>query len=331
MVIGSIDLMENKVVQLRRGREKVLEYDDAVRLAEEFNRYNEVAVIDLDSAMEKGDNFELIEKLIKIADCRVGGGIRTVEKAKRLIELGANKIIVGSKVFDKGRVNHRFLQDLKKEIGPDRIVVALDTFEGKIVIRGWQERLDIGLFDILEEIEPYTNEFLFTIVEKEGMMQGIDMEMIIKIRNRTKKKMTVAGGVSSLDEIKKLAQMDIDVQLGMALYTNKISLVDAFIESLNWKSELLPTVVQDKTGVVLMLAYSNKESLKKTFETGRMWYFSRSRKELWLKGRTSKNFQEVIKLRADCDRDAILAIVNQNGVACHTGNFSCFNTRRYDV
>ncbi len=331
MVIGSIDLMNNKVVQLRQGREKVLEYDDAVKLAKEFNRYNEVAVIDLDAAMGKGENLNLIKDLLKVADCRVGGGIRSIEKAKELILAGANKIIIGSRAFEKGNINHKFLSALKKEIGQERIIIALDTFNNKIVVSGWQKKTDIELFDVIKEFESYTNEFLFTFVETEGMMQGINIEKAKAIREKTDKKITVAGGVSSLNEVKILAAMDIDVQLGMALYTKRISLVDAFIESLNWKSELIPTITQDISGLVLMLAYSNKESLRKTFETGKMWYFSRSRKELWLKGRTSKNFQDVIKLRADCDRDAILAIVNQNGVACHTGNFSCFNTRRYNV
>lgn len=328
MVISSIDLMDGKVVQLRHGRDKVLEFDNALSLAKEFNKYNEIAVIDLDSAMGRGDNLSLIKELLKVADCRVGGGIRSIEKAKELILSGANKIIIGSGVFKQGVIDHRFLSVLKKEIGQERIIIALDTFNNRIVVSGWQENTGIELFDVIKELESYTNEFLFTFVEREGTMKGIDIEKAKAIREKTDKKITVAGGVSSIDEIKILAEMDIDVQLGMALYTKRISLVDAFIESLNWKNELIPTITQDISGIVLMLAYSNKESLKKTFETDRMWYFSRSRKELWLKGKTSGNFQELIKLRADCDKDAILAIVKQKNVACHTGNLSCFNTRR---
>ncbi|MGB9720557.1 MAG: phosphoribosyl-AMP cyclohydrolase [bacterium] len=328
MVISSIDLVDGKAVQLKQGREKVLEFDDASSLAKEFNKYNEIAVIDLDSAMERGENMNLIKELLKVADCRVGGGIRTIEKAKELISCGANKIIIGSMAFEGKMVNHRFLSALKNEIGQERVIIALDTFNNRVVVRGWQENTDIELFDIIKEFEPYTNEFLFTFVEREGMMQGIDIEKAKAIREKTDKKITVAGGVSSLNEVKILARMDIDVQLGMALYTKRISLADAFIESLNWKGELIPTITQDISGIVLMLAYSNKESLRKTFETNKMWYFSRSRKQLWFKGKTSGNFQELIKLRADCDRDGILALVRQNGVACHTGNLSCFNIRR---
>lgn len=328
MVIGSIDLMDGKVVQLRQGKEKVLEFDDALSIAKEFNKYNEVAVIDLDSAMGRGDNFKIIRELLKVADCRVGGGVRTIEKAKELVSSGANKIIIGSKAFEKREINHKFLSILKDEIGKERIIIALDTFNEKIVVEGWTEKTEIALFDVIKEFEPYTNEFLFTFVESEGMMRGIDVEKAKRIREKTDKKIVVAGGVSSLSEIKILAEMNIDVQLGMALYTKKISLADAFIESLNWKSELIPTITQDLSGIVLMLAYSNKESLRMTFETDKMWYFSRSRQELWFKGRTSGNTQNLIKLRPDCDRDAILAVVKQNGNACHTGNFSCFNIRR---
>ncbi len=328
MVIASIDLMDGRVVQLRQGREKILEFDDALNLAKEFNKYNEVAVIDLDSAMGKGDNLNIIKKLLKMADCRVGGGIRTIEKAKELIESGANKIIIGSKAFEKKQINHKFLSALRAEIGKDRVVIALDTYNNEVVVSGWRDKIGIDLFDVIKEFEPFTNEFLFTFVESEGTMQGIDIEKTKKIREKTDKKIVVAGGVSSLNEIKVLAEMNIDVQLGMALYTKRISLTDAFIESLNWKNELIPTITQDLSGVVLMLAYSNKESLRKVFETDKMWYYSRSRQELWFKGRTSGNSQNLIKLRVDCDRDAILAVVRQNGNACHIGNYSCFNIRR---
>ncbi|MEO0122508.1 MAG: phosphoribosyl-AMP cyclohydrolase [candidate division WOR-3 bacterium] len=328
MVIGSIDLMDGKVVQLRQGREKILEFDDALNFAKEFNKYNEVAVIDLDAAMGSGDNLSTIKELLRVADCRVGGGIRTIEKAKELIDYGANKIIIGSKAFEEKKINHEFLSALKQKLGKDKIVIALDTYNSKVVVSGWRDYTGIDLFDVIKEFEPYTNEFLFTFIESEGMMQGIDIAKAKKIREKTDRKIVVAGGVSSVSEVKILAEMSIDVQLGMALYTKRISLADAFIESLNWKNELIPTIAQDISGAVLMLAYSNKESLRKIFETGNMWYFSRSRQELWFKGKTSGNIQNLIKLRVDCDRDAILAVVRQNGNACHNGNFSCFNIRR---
>jgi len=91
---------------------------------------------------------------------------------------------------------------------------------------------------------------------------------------------------------------------------------------------LVPVVVQDaKTKEVLMLAYANEEALRKTFETGYAHYWSRSRKKLWMKGETSGNVQKVVEVRIDCDNDAILYIVEQKGVACHTGNYSCFYRR----
>ena len=91
---------------------------------------------------------------------------------------------------------------------------------------------------------------------------------------------------------------------------------------------LVPVVVQDvKTKEVLMLAYANEEALRKTFETGYAHYWSRSRKKLWMKGETSGNVQKVVEVRIDCDNDAILYVVEQKGVACHTGNYSCFYRR----
>ena len=329
MIIPSIDLMNGKAVQLRQGKEKVLERDDPIDLAREFNKYNEIAVIDLDAAMRKGNNDIMIRQICSIADCRVGGGIRNVDRAKELISWGASKIILGSKAFEIDQINHQFLSSLNSVISNQHIIIAIDAFEGEIVTQAWQHRTGLKLFEVVRELEKYASEFLYTCVEKEGGLKGTDLDTIKQLRKITQNQLTVAGGVTTIDEIKTLAELGVDVQLGMAIYTGKIKMDDAFIESLNWQSNLIPTVTTDDDGQILMLAYSNKDSLKKTFETGKMWYFSRSRNRLWMKGETSQHVQQLIKIRNDCDSDALLATVRQKGVACHLGSYSCFGDKRF--
>ncbi len=331
MVISSIDLMNGKAVQLRQGKEKILENDHPAQLAREFDIYGETAVIDLDAAMGRGNNHETIKQILKIADCRVGGGIRNVGRAKELISLGARKIIIGSKAFENDLVNHHFLQDLVSKIGREHVIIAIDAYYGEIVTKGWQHKTGLDLLTTVNEIEKYASEFLFTCVEREGTLKGIDMEMVKALACATKNKITAAGGVNTLTEIKALAKIGMDVQLGMALYTGKINLSEAFVESLNWKNDLIPTITLNDTGQVLMLAYSNKASLKRAFDTNQMWYFSRSRQKLWMKGETSSNTQKLLRIRADCDRDTLLAVVKQKGVACHTGSYSCFGERKFSL
>ena len=329
MIIPSIDLMNGKAVQLRQGKEKVLERDDPIDLAREFNKYNEIAVIDLDAAMRKGNNDIMIRQICSIADCRVGGGIRNVDRAKELISWGASKIILGSKAFENDQINHQFLSSLNSAISNQHIIIAIDAFEGEIVTQAWQHRTGLKLFEVVRELEKYASEFLYTCVEKEGGLKGTDLDTIKQLRKITQNQLTVAGGVTTIDEIKTLAELGVDVQLGMAIYTGKIKMDNAFIESLNWQSNLIPTVTTDDDGQILMLAYSNKDSLKKTFETGKMWYFSRSRNRLWMKGETSQHVQQLIKIRNDCDSDALLATVKQQGNACHLGSYSCFGDKRF--
>lgn len=329
MVITSIDLISGKSVQLRQGKEKILERGNVLNLAKDFNRYGETAVIDLDAAMNKGDNLETIEEILGVAECRVGGGIRTIEKAKELISFGANKVIIGSMAFKNNRINVAFLDELAQKIDRRNIIIAIDALNGEIVTEAWTHGTGIFIPDAIIDLEKYCAEFLFTCVEREGTMKGFDFEAAKRLQSLTNNKITVAGGIHSIGEIKKCAQLGFDVQVGMALYTGKIDLADAFVGSLNWHSSLIPTVTQDDSGQVLMLAYSSKESLRKTFETNRMWYFSRSRDRLWMKGETSNNIQELIKLRADCDHDAILATVKQKGWACHTGRYSCFGPKNF--
>ncbi len=323
MIIPSIDLMNGKAVQLKQGKEKVLERKDVMALALEFRKYGEIAVIDLDAAFGRGDNMGLIEKICSVADCRVGGGIRTIEKAERILQAGAKKIIIGTKA------NPQFLKQLPK----DRLIVAIDTKDGFVVNRGWTTKTKIAPEDMIKKVEPYCSGFLFTDVEREGLMKGINTEKISALHGLTKNKLTIAGSITSTGEIKWLEDHGFDSQLGMALYTGKINLAEAFSSLMDFDKNngLVPTITQDDQHRVLMLAFSNKESLARTFKEGKATYFSRSRKKIWKKGETSGNQQEIISVRYDCDRDTLLFTVKQKNVACHEGAYSCFGEREFGI
>jgi len=323
MIIPSIDLMAGKAVQLRQGKEKVLERDNPLELAVEFAKYGEVAVIDLDAALGKGDNLELVKQLCKVAACRVGGGIRTVERANELLAAGAKKIIIGTAATPE------FLSQLPK----DRLIVAIDSKQGKVVDKGWTNSTDNTPVELAKKLEPFCSEFLYTNVDREGLMQGVDFEAISKVKEATKNRLTIAGGITTIEEIKKIEATGMNSQLGMSIYTGAIKLADAFSSVLKYDpvSGLVPTIVQDEQGQVLMLAYSSRQSIARSFELGKATYYSRSRKELWTKGETSGNFQDLIAARYDCDCDTVLFTVRQKNVACHTGAYSCFGDKRFGL
>lgn len=321
MIIPSIDLMGGKAVQLRQGKEKVLEVADVLGLAMEFRKYGEIAVIDLDAALGKGDNFELVRQICAVADCRVGGGIRSIEKAKEVLRAGAKKIIIGTSATPE------FLKKLPK----DKVIVALDTKSGSVVTDGWTKSSGKSPFAQIKGLEQYCSEFLFTNVDKEGLLAGLDPEPVKKLKRASKNKITFAGGISTVDEVKLLEDAGFNSQLGMSIYTGKIKLAEAFISVLDFgkNNGLVPTIVQGASGQVLMMAFSSRESLAKTFESGKASYYSRSRKRLWQKGETSGNFQQLLNARYDCDRDTLLFIVEQAGQACHIGKYSCFGEKEF--
>jgi phosphoribosyl-ATP pyrophosphohydrolase/phosphoribosyl-AMP cyclohydrolase len=334
---------------LKQGSELVLRRDNAGELAEEFDRYGETAVIDLDAAMGRGNNLAMIKPLLRKAECRVGGGIRTPEQARELVSLGARKIIVGSGAFRNSgpaaegefRVNTGFLEAVGARIGRERLVVAVDARRGKtgnyeIVVDGWKTPTGIDLVEAAAAAEPFAGEFLFTCVDREGTMTGIDLEPVKRLREKTSCRITAAGGVSTLDEIETLADLGCDVQLGMALYTGKISLADAFVRSLNWKKggagQLLPVIAQAGDGQVLMTGFGGREAVAESFKRGNLCFHSRTRDRLWMKGEHSGSTLKLRRLRADCDRDALLATVEPAGPVCHTGAWSCFAAdRRYTL
>lgn len=340
MVISSIDLKDGHVVQLKNGRDLVLQRDDADNLINEFNFYGEVAVIDLDAAMGNVDakgntvNTNLLKSLLRKGNVRTGGGIHTVKRARELISLGAEKVIIGSSAWNKNPssndsvLNTEFLEELVQAIGKQRIIISVDAINGKIAVKGWTETIDVSLIEGAKQAEQYCSELLFTCVEKEGCMQGTNIDMAQELRNAVKCRVVVAGGVSTESEIEQLEKMGCDVQLGMALYTNKVSLKDSFIRCLDWKKTdgMIPVIAQSEHGEVLMMGYANHEAFKKTFDTKKLTFWSRTRNTLWTKGETSGHFLEVKKLRADCDRDTVLATVVPHGGVCHTGSFNCFSS-----
>jgi phosphoribosyl-ATP pyrophosphohydrolase/phosphoribosyl-AMP cyclohydrolase len=205
-------------------------------------------------------------------------------------------------------------------------MVALDQVDGKVVDHGWKTSTGESVFDRAERLSPLCSSFLSTFVTGEGCMQGVDETMVVKLRDRLRRPLTIAGGVASTDDAVSLNKLGVDVQVGMALYTGKLDLGEAFAGSLMWPSDgLIPTIVQDTSGNVLMVAYSSKESLIKALAEGTGTYFSRSRNQIWHKGETSGNRQKLLSCRTDCDSDALVFTVIQEGVACHNGSYTCFS------
>ncbi|MDR1786109.1 MAG: bifunctional phosphoribosyl-AMP cyclohydrolase/phosphoribosyl-ATP diphosphatase HisIE [Spirochaetaceae bacterium] len=350
MVIASIDLKGGRVVQLKNGRDLMLERDDPEALIAEFNKYGEVAVIDLDAALGARDasgktaNTDILKGLLRRGNVRVGGGVRDVKTAKELVSLGAEKVIVGSAAFkaaegaptsgpsggdDSGPVplNVEFLEALGAAVGRERIIISVDAINGNIAVNGWTKTSGVPLIAGARAAEKYCSELLFTCVEKEGCMGGTDMDAVKRLREGVSTRLVAAGGVSTLEEVAALARIGVDAQLGMALYTGAVNLADCFAECLDWqKSPLIPVIAQSPAGEVLMLGFANKDAIRATFASGRLTFWSRTRNRLWTKGETSGNFLRLLRLRADCDRDTVLATVVPQGPVCHTGSWSCFSS-----
>ncbi|HUI53358.1 MAG TPA: HisA/HisF-related TIM barrel protein [Bryobacteraceae bacterium] len=220
--------MDGKVVQLVQGREKALEGGSMEETLARFAAFPQIQVIDLDVAMGRGSNESLVRLAASRTLARVGGGVRTVERALELAGLGVHRVIVGTAAFDVGQqgggINHTFLEALASAVGRQCLVIAVDSRDGRIVVKGWRESTALAAEDVVRELEPYCSGFLCTYVDKEGMLQGTDLEWFRRLRAATQLELTAAGGLTTMDDVRALLAMGIHAALGMAIYTGRLPL-----------------------------------------------------------------------------------------------------------
>ncbi len=224
MLIPSIDLKNGEVVQLVQGERLAIRDEDVDRWVRRFASFQKVQVIDLDAAMGSGDNLPIVRAIAGRLSCRVGGGVRSVGRARDLLAAGANAIIAGSALFRDGRPDLAFAEDLAAAIGADRVIAAVDSRDGQVVIHGWTTPLPLTAVEAARALEPFCGEFLYTHVDTEGLMRGTNMDAILAVRHATTRRVTAAGGITTQEEIDDLHAAGVDAVVGMAIYTGTLRL-----------------------------------------------------------------------------------------------------------
>lgn len=319
MIIPSIDILGGQTVQLIGGREHALDAGDPRPLAQRFALAGDIAVVDLDAAMGRGSNAALVRTLLPIARCRVGGGIRDVRSAIEWLDAGAAQVVLGTAATP----------EVLRELPTQRVIAALDARDGEVVIKGWQEGTGESILDRMRRLEGLVGGFLITFVEREGRLGGTNMDLVASlVKAAGAARVTIAGGVTTAGDVAAIDALGADAQVGMALYTGRLDLADALAAPLvsDRADGLWPTVIVDELGIALGLAYSNAESLREAVRSRRGVYHSRQR-GLWVKGESSGNTQDLLRVDLDCDRDALRFTVRQSGTGfCHLGTRTCWGT-----
>ena len=321
MIVPSIDLMDGRAVQLVGGRGKALDGGDPLEVAARFAVAGDLAVIDLDAALGQGSNSDTVAALVRRHRCRVGGGIRSVQSALEWLDRGAERVILGTAARP----------DVLSELPRERVIAAVDGVDGEVVVEGWRTGTGERMLDRIAALRDLVGGFLVTFVEREGRLGGIDLDAVRAVVEAAGgAHVTVAGGVTTADEVAEIDRLGADAQVGMALYTGRFGLADALAAPLvsDRPDGLWPTVVVDELGVALGLAWSDFESLREAVERRRGVYRSRTR-GLWVKGETSGATQELVRVDLDCDRDALRFTVRQAGAGfCHRDTRSCWGADR---
>jgi len=222
MLIPSIDLQGGAVVQLVQGERLAIRDDDVDRWVTRFKSFPKVQVIDLDAAKGTGDNLAIVRRIAGSLACRVGGGIRDVARARDVLGAGAQQIIAGSALFKGDAPDVAFAATLSEALGRDRVIAAVDSRGGHVVVHGWKTMLPLTAVEAVRALEPYCDEFLYTNVDTEGLMQGTNLDAIRQVREATSRRVTAAGGITTREEIDALDAMGVDAVVGMAIYTGRL-------------------------------------------------------------------------------------------------------------
>jgi len=226
MLIPAIDLKDGAVVQLVQGERLAIRDDDINKWVTRFARFPKVQVIDLDAAMGTGDNLAIVRRIAGQLTCRVGGGVRTIERAQDILAAGATAVIAGSALFKNGQPDLVFAAQLAEAVGPERLIAAVDSKGGQVVVNGWKTALPITAVEAVLALEPFCSEFLYTYVDAEGLMQGTNIPAILEVRRATSRRVTAAGGITTKEEIDTLHANQVDSVVGMAVYTGTLSIDD---------------------------------------------------------------------------------------------------------
>jgi len=349
IVLPAIDLHNGQCVRLFRGDYSTAEVvaPDAVSTARRFQEQGAhwIHMVDLDGAKEgKPQNAQLIFDVLKETDVyiEVGGGIRDMKTVGFYLEKGVSRVILGSAALQAPE----FVREAVKKYGR-KIAVGIDALDGKVAAEGWLEQSQVDYIELARRMEDIGVQYIiFTDISKDGTMDGPNLAMLDKLNQAVGCNIIASGGVSSLLDLVALYDLGLYGAIaGRSVYNGALDLraaivachkisgkrpktasaVEDELDRYFQKSDLIPAVIQDDdTNEVLMLAYMNRESMKKSFRTGETWFYSRSRQALWHKGETSGHIQKIVSARADCDDDTLLFRVKQTGAACHTGSHSCF-------
>src|SRR3989441_7969393 len=289
MIVPSIDLMRGRAVQLRQGRDFVLDGGDPLARLEEFAVAGEVAVVDLDAVLGSGSNAGLIREMVRRAPCRVGGGIRDLDTARAWLDAGAAKIVIGT------AASPDFCGALPRE----RVIAAVDADRGQVVVEGWRTAAGTSVVDRIRALAPVAGGFLFTQVENEGAMGGFDLAAVAAaVRAAGDARLTAAGGITTAAEIAELDRIGADAQVGMALYTRRLPLGEAVAAPLAkpLDGDAWPTVVCDEWGHALGLVWSTRETLVPAIAERKGIYWSRSPQALWEQGATSGQTHPLVRV-----------------------------------
>lgn len=222
MLIPAIDLMGGEVVQLVQGERVALRFTDVDEWAERFAGYPMVQVIDLDAAKGQGDNRKLVARLATTLSVQVGGGLRSVEAAQACLAAGAERVIVGSALVRAGRIDTDVAAHLAEAIGRERLVCAVDSRGGFVVTQAWRKQTSLDTLETMQALEPWCGGFLYTHTETEGLMGGIPLEVVRRLRVATRRRLVVAGGIARAAEVALLDELGVDAVVGMALYSGRL-------------------------------------------------------------------------------------------------------------